>query len=320
MSIVKEWAKVFYVSPNAAFGNLLGLPLYYDRNNTESWKYKGIVYKDNAVKKYLRKKYNAIIEKYRNYNSEELVEAEKIVWHFWWQGEEDISPLMKMCIESSKKAFSDYKFILITKDNYRHFFELPDYVLSKHDKGNITTTELADICRLILMANYGGIWCDVTVFFVPPITNRLEEYNIFGIRENESKLSYLPNKRMWTSFFIYSKYKNNLFYLFARDMMLAYWKDEKYLIDYFMIDYLWMIAYEEFDFVKKEVDSIPISCRNCYGLRRILSKPYDDEHFRNLTKNTWLFKLARHDTNITEIDGKETYYGYLLKGFGVKDK
>lgn len=316
MSIVAEWLKVCRCSPKAGVGNLLSL-IYGQTRFKNSFTYKGVIFEDNAVKNYIRKKYGSIINKYANVSLDGLPVGEggkKYLWMFWWQGLENAIPLIKGSIESAQRAFPEFTLIVITEDNYKNYIDLPDYIIEKHKKGFITTTELADISRVTLLSKYGGIWSDISMYFLPPVQD-FTNFPIFSIKNTDNHVEYLPSKNMWTSFFLYSRNKNHPFFCFARDVFFEYWRDKKTLIDYFLIDYIWWIAYESFPSVRKQIDNIPVTCEHVYDLQRKLNDEFDSEFINEIKKDTWAFKLRRHDVYDLQKNGHPTFYNELFGDF-----
>lgn len=51
---------------------------------------------------------------------------------------------------------------LITKDNYNKYCHIPDYILQKLYRQEISITHFSDILRVSLLAENGGLWLDST--------------------------------------------------------------------------------------------------------------------------------------------------------------
>lgn len=88
----------------------------------------------------------------------------KIIWWSWLQGESEAPELAKVCLESLRKNFPDYKIVIVTNDNLDNYVKLPQTILDKFNAGWIKGAHFADIIRLNLLAKYGGVWMDATVF------------------------------------------------------------------------------------------------------------------------------------------------------------
>ena len=59
------------------------------------------------------------------------------------------------------------------------YYQLPEYIIDKHKKGYISNTELADILRVSLLSDFGGIWIDATIFIPNHLPDDVLKYVIF---------------------------------------------------------------------------------------------------------------------------------------------
>lgn len=99
--------------------------------------------------------------------SEKYPKSEKVpVWVCWWQGEESMPELVKMCFKRLKDTLpADITELhLITFDNYKDYVTFPTHIEQKFKDKKITMTTLSDILRFCLLSEYGGFWMDATVF------------------------------------------------------------------------------------------------------------------------------------------------------------
>ena len=99
---------------------------------------------------------------------------------------------------------------------------------------------------------------------------------------------------------------------FAKEMFFEYWKTHDVLIDYFMIDYIIMLAYNVFTDIKKEIDSLPYSSERLYDLVNVLSKEYNEDYFNSLKDDCIFSKFDWHKTYKANVKGKETFYSHIV--------
>lgn len=57
------------------------------------------------------------------------------VWTFWWQGEEAMPEIIRATVDSIRRAAGDKEMVLITKDNYADYVQIPAYILNKVNGG-----------------------------------------------------------------------------------------------------------------------------------------------------------------------------------------
>lgn len=274
---------------------------------------------ERYVFKYLRRFFSPILPKRKSgVSSETSKEIPRKVWTLWWQGEEDAPELIKVCIDSQRKAFSalgaDY--IVLTKENWERYISLPRYILDKVDSGAITLTHLSDIIRAELLKDHGGMWIDATVFCTGQIEQSIFENGLYTVKCCESS-DYLTRRR-WTGF-IFGSQKGSPLFSFIADAFAYYWKIHNALIAYLLIDYLIAIAYEDISEIRREIDDVAVGNRQIWALLRKLNQPFDAQEWEKITKDTTFFKLSYKDEfnggqllRKTE-DGSITYWGHLLE-------
>lgn len=83
---------------------------------------------------------------------------------------------------------------------------------------------------------------------------------------------------MWSAFFIGTGRKNAVA-KYILDLFLNYWKEEEWLIDYFLVDYSIAIAYYKFKDFKEVIDANPIDNAEVVKMATTLNCEFD--------KNTW---------------------------------
>ena len=127
---------------------------------------------NSVIVKFIEKEFKEIIAKYKkNTCSPAVAEIKEIaeksktnIWVFWWQGYENAPALVKKCIDSVRKNAGTHPIILLTKDNWQSYADIPDYIIKKVSAGNISLTHFSDILRMVLLAEHGGLWLDATIF------------------------------------------------------------------------------------------------------------------------------------------------------------
>lgn len=262
------------------------------------------------VKKYLKKNYKSIIEKYKN--KEDIVtnniSSNSNIWVFWWQGLNDAPEIVKICINNMKKYVKNRKICILTKENYKKYADIPDYIIEKLENEKITITAFSDILRMQLLYQNGGIWIDATVLLTDDIDKRIEEYPFYSIK-HDLYSDYHVCKGMWSGFFLASG-KNNTIVQFFRDMYFEYFKYNDYIITYFLIDCIMAVGYEEIDFIKKIINKIPKNNVNVFSGREKILLEYNLDNLKEFKQNN-LYKLS-YKENYIEKDNN-TIYKYLVE-------
>ena len=260
---------------------------------------------------WLIKHYSYVIERHKNDHIDQTnIEIPRRIWTMWWQGEENAPEIVKMCISSMRMNF-DEEVIVLTKDNFRRYVEIPEHILLKLDQGKMSLTHFSDIIRMNLLRKWGGCWLDATMLMVDRISS-----DVFAMRYYTAKLQKNRTENIsyneFSGFLIF-EVQGGLLSSFASDFFSEYWKNEDYLIDYFLIDYVTRIAIDHITEFKKAHDTVPLNNPNINVFPDKLNEAYDEEGFNKLCKETDFFKCTwKKDFQKKDSTGKDTLYGYLL--------
>lgn len=274
----------------------------------------GFIHKDKYVKSYLRNKYSSIITSYSSTNKSktELVNADNYpIWFFWYQGFKFAPPLVKACLENLKQKNKNV--IEVSKENLDVYIDIPQYIKQKVSKGEITYTHYSDIIRVSLLAKYGGLWLDSTCFVSKTIPEYVKQKDFYSCKTiNKQPLPLWSNSR-WCGWGQGTCYKNYPLYIFIRDMLYEYWKNEKILIDYLLIDALMEIGFDTNPVIQKDLINLPENNINRNSLWLLMNEPFQQFKYNEITNETWLFKLSyKTKLNKTTKCGEETFYYKLL--------
>ncbi len=122
-----------------------------------------------ACKNYLKSKYKDVIEKYKNQRQPEVgIPDDAPIFILWFQGEEQMPPIVRLCYERAKRFCLNHPVILLNRENLKNYIDVPQIVYDKLDTGKFTIQFFADLIRNILIAKYGGIWMDATIYLSSP--------------------------------------------------------------------------------------------------------------------------------------------------------
>lgn len=273
--------------------------------------------KDSYIIKYLEDLCRDVIEKYKDKSeicSSSLVNKKKKIWVFWWAGEDMAPDIVKACIKSIRKNSSGHEVVMLDKNNYQNYISLSKIIIEKHNKGIIGHAHFSDLIRLTLLAQYGGMWIDATVFISQPLPPSI--FNMwFYTAKTLNQKSVFFSKSRWCGYFLAGNSNFPLF-SFARDCLTIYWESENAIIDYLLMDYIFELAYENIVVVRNTIDNLPDNNFKRGVLMSSINETYSKELFDVLaTQETFVSKLSWRYGNpqLKTRDGKMSNYGYLLK-------
>jgi len=287
--------------------------------------------KHKSILIYLYNHYKKIIDNLliSNTTPPSNIEADSTIWVCWWDGEDSMPPLVKMCYKSIIKYSNKHPVKFISKYNYKEYISIPEYIINKLNNGIISITSFSDILRSVLLYEYGGIWMDATILVLKDIN--LNDFKFFtlkapsttasiplscfsGLFNPEAKITAneKPNTSRWSSFLL-AGYKNSVIFEYIRDIYYAYWMDHNDQIDYMLVDFIIALGYEYIPVMKILIDDVPCSAVEKFRMEKILNKEYSDKLFSKyndiqFNKLTWKKEFLLNTKN-----GKQTVYGHLLE-------
>ena len=164
-----------------------------------------------------------------------------------------------------------------------------------------------------LLYKYGGLWLDATILVTKEIPDEIFSSEYFTVKAGLDPESYGGISLGRWNAFIQAACKENKLCGFVFDAHVAYWKEHKTMIDYFLVDYFIALAYENFPDVKNMLDSVPLNNPGIEDLRPLLNSPFDEKKFEELTSSTIFFKLTWKNKFEKNISGVPTFYGKIIE-------
>ena len=123
----------------------------------------------------------------------------KIIYILWFQGFNQAPDIVKQCVQSWKYYNPDWTIVLLDDTNVRNYVTFDIFP-------DIEKCHLADIVRMLLLTNYGGLWTDATTFCHRPLNDWLPEYSCGGFFAFDKPYDYL----MLSNWFLYSEKQNEI--------------------------------------------------------------------------------------------------------------
>ncbi len=240
---------------------------------------------------------------------------EKIpVWVCWWQGEENMPPIVKACVNRMRKLVPDNAQVhIVAWDNYAQYVDLPEFVLEKHKQGIIGAAHLSDVLRFALLRTYGGAWVDSTVCFSKKFTDELLTEKFYTQRfESWEDCPTEACRGKWCGFFIGGQADCEIF-SFMFEALCYYWAHHNRIIDYVFFDYLLWAGYCGVPAIRQSIDGVAPNNPNIWLLQKHLNDAYKQESYENLLAQNEFFKLSYKGKLTTQTDdGQKTVYAHIL--------
>lgn len=257
--------------------------------------------KNGQIKHFLLEKYSALVEKYAAASAEKCPRAKKFrIWYCWFQGEENLPPLVRCCYESLRRNSGRYEVCFVDEENFGEYVKLPEHILKKFAAGKISRTHLSDILRVNILAKHGGLWLDATILVTEPLERHrdLLERRYFTQKFYHEKRRDIPqiyranpSYGRWATFAQGSAYEKYPLFEFLREFYEQYWADFDEVLDYVLMDFAMDIAYENIAAVRADMDAVPVNNPDANTLVFKLNEPYESSIYEKILARTFLHKL-----------------------------
>lgn len=268
--------------------------------------------KNQIVLNYLKKKFKKLIKKYKSYEITENIRDKNSygqIWVFWWQGLTQMPEIIKACYYNTLQMAGNRKVVLLDKNSIKEYIEFPDYVWNQLDKGTLRIQHFADMLRVRLLRQYGGLWLDASIYCLEPISAEIFMQDFYSLKSNPD-YRFISEGR-WTTFLIGGR-KSFILFDFLDDFFLEYCKTGKPFVDYFMFDTAIALAYNELPEVRKAIDDLSVSEKGFYWLTEHLEDNYLDAADEMSTQSCFQ-KIAWSGCAKKDYSEQSVYYSIITK-------
>ena len=216
------------------------------------------------------------------------------IWSIWLQGEKNAPDLVQACFRSIRKNCRQ-ELVVLDEKQLRKFITLPDIIWKKRAAGKIKNAHFADICRVELLYEYGGMWMDSTDFATAPIPDWIikEDFFVYLAGKNVgSPYSFMQN--------CFIRARRGAYLLDAwRAMIFDYWTHENHSFDYFMHQLLFMTMVMGDPRAKKYFEKMPhVDQDPTHALWwSYQNEPFDKKTFDAVTAGACFQKLTYRGTD-----------------------
>jgi len=158
------------------------------------------------------------------------VENPETIWQFWDNPVGQTTPdIVNASIRTVEKFKGNFKHKVLNNSTIGDYSDLPGYVFDRLKNGKMIYAHFADLLRLNLLKNHGGVWMDATLYMTDFIPKYIIDSDFFVfLTGNLTHYSY----SFMQNFFIRAK-KGSFLCEAWEQMGVEYWKKEYRAIDYF---------------------------------------------------------------------------------------
>lgn len=270
-------------------------------------------YKHEAVKSFLKRKYSSLIIKYQKLEDKTtIIDENSKIWIFWWQGIENMPTTVKACYESVKRQMPNRHVMVIDRNNYREYINIPESVLVGIDNGKISIAHLSDYIRLSLLAKFGGIWLDSTLFLSGDISIQMRGKKFYTLHHNHDCSTHVCKGKWFVSLLAVGEHSK--LFRFAQEMMETVLVEYNYVFTYLLMDCIIAVAYESLSDVRGEIDAVEVNNADYIYLDHHMKDNYSAD-IKLFLNQQIVHKLSyKTDYNFIVLPETSNYHQVLTKG------
>lgn len=264
------------------------------------------IYRNRAVR-FLKRKYEPLLDSFDVKTSECHTQATKIIWICWLQGEKQSPNIVKRCIRSIRENAGDYEVRLITSENLSNYIDIPSYIQNRLHKHQMQYATYSDYIRTALLVKYGGVWIDATVLMTAPIPQDIANCPLFCFQESLSSSNILAS-----SWFIISQ-PNNPILEQVKFLFEEYWEKESHLCDYYLFHLFVAIVVKHNDMNWNLWQEMPYwNNVDVHYVQAKLFEQFNDNCFQHICKKSFAHKLTYKFKDASKCQVGGTYYQHIM--------
>ena len=275
---------------------------------------KAIAKRHYEIKRYIKKNFKDIFDKYRQtpFEAEVAQGQEPPIWVCWLQGEENMPEVVRICYKSLLKHSSGKTVNLVTSENLDEYILVPAFIKEYLEEGKISKTHFADYIRIMLLAKYGGLWIDASILVTGDITDETER-PFYTIKQRlKDSIHYVSDFRWTVSLIGCSESCGKYMFSCLNALFDCYLRKRTFFIDFFLFDYFIATMYEELPAIKELIDSNEENCDSFYLLSENLNEKYDEAVMRYIVEQGKFHKTSwKHNYSERNNNNKLTFFGYI---------
>lgn len=225
----------------------------------------------------------------RSDSSPGAVDFKAPIWFCWLQGEEHLSDISALCLNSIRKNAGDHPVIVLTLDNFANYVKIYPYIIRLYEEHKLKPAHFADILRINLLAQRGGLWLDATLLLAKQIDESFFT-NEFDTIKIEPFGNYISQCR-WSVFCLGCQPDNVLFKELSR-LFNEYLSRYTEFIDYFLFDHFINLLYVDNKCIREMIDRVPMNNPRVHSLSSLMCEDFNDRVYEELLSDTQIFKLS----------------------------
>lgn len=168
------------------------------------------------------------------------------IFVYWAQGADKMPYIPTRVVNRLKMLYKEYDIIIIDDNNYKEYIDVEPEIEQLYKNRQISIQTFSDILRFNLLYKYGGTWIDSTLLFVEylPFHEYAQQCGFYSLNHDSIEKDILWKDVYpvtYTTFFLSTHIHNDIMGACV-DFYNTYYKKYNRAIDYFMNDYMMILA------------------------------------------------------------------------------
>lgn len=216
-------------------------------------------------------------------------DSEDRIFSIWLQGEEQAPDIVQASFRSIRRNCRQELLVLDSR-TLANYIDLPGEIMDKYRKGRIKAAHFADICRVELLYNHGGIWMDSTDYAFSPVPDYILDEDFFVFltgRGHSCDYSFMQN--------CFIRARKGDFLLAAwREMQNRYWMALDRHLDYFQHQIMFKALVYGEERAAAEFAKMPHILQDPTHIISYcpVDRRYDPAEFRDIAEASFFQKLS----------------------------
>jgi hypothetical protein len=260
---------------------------------------------EDQVYQKLQEEYKELIQRGAQVTGK-AVQSNK-VWICWLQGEENAPPIVKACINSVRRNLVNKEVVILSEETIPQYVHFPDHNMEKWRNKIISPAHFADLLRLALLCEYGGMWIDGTVLCTSPeIPRAISDAPLFVYQKID--LTRRGQDSIIASNWFISAWSQQPILLLTRDLLYAYWKNTNKIDNYFVFHIFFAMATRRYS---EDWENVPVfNNQSPHTLQFELKRRYSESRWNDILAMSVFHKLNRY---VSVENAADTFCGHIAK-------
>lgn len=229
------------------------------------------------------------------------------IWIYWNTGIINAPELVQCCIKSIQRNAGKHEIILLSEDSIAEYVEVPQKLYCWLDEKKISFAFIADYIRVSLLKKYGGIWMDATIFMTRELSDSIYGHEWYTLVNRDLFSANTVAYLRWALYFMCCG-TNNIVMNCAYKLLTDYVNKANGIVDYFMLDYILALVYDNNEDARKQMDAVENNKMLCNNfLLDHLTEEFDYDNWEEAKAKRYIYKLSYKGIEFNSLE-ENSYY------------